>query len=216
MTLVTGMFSSSMAQNKLRRELRLTPGDAIHIYVYDSLFPSEKGKFVTNFHDTEFILDGEGQITLGPLGRVQLAGLKPEEISQVLQEKFKPFSKEPYIIVVPLIRLSFKGGFGMAGLYRFNPNMSFWEMIKEVGGLHALSSFEDMYIVRKNQIIYRPFEEAFYRGQSLFELGFESGDEIHAPRVNRLTFDTIMRYFQFAMTMLTFYFTILTYTVNKN
>ncbi len=213
--LMLGIWTSTVAQTTARREIRLTPGDAIHLYVYDSVFPSERGKFTANYHDTEMIIDGQGLINLGPLGRVQVAGLKPEEIAQVFQEKFKPFSKEPYVIVIPLIRISLKGGFAQPGMYRFNPNMSFWEMMKQVGGLQNLAAFEDMYIVRDRETIYRPFEEAFYHGQSLYELGFESGDELLAPRVNRLTFEAIMRYIQFGMSMLTFYFALLTYNTNK-
>lgn len=198
-----------------RRDVRLMPGDAVHIYVYDGLFPTEKSKFISLFHDKEFILNGKGEIVLGPVGRVSIAGLKAEEVSEVLQEKFKPYSREPFVIVVPLVRLSLKGGFGMEGLYRFDPNMSFWEMIKEVGGLISLSSFEDMYIVREKEVIYRNFGDAFYKGQSLYELGLESGDEIIAPRVNRLTFSTIIRYIQFGMSIMIFYFTLMNYNTKR-
>jgi protein involved in polysaccharide export with SLBB domain len=214
--LAAGGTTMSAAQELAQEALRVTPGDAIHLYIYESLFPSEKGKFVGNYHDKEFVVDGLGQITLGPLGRVQIAGLKPEEIAQVLQEKFRPFAKDPLIIVVPMIRLELKGGFSQPGLYRFNPNISFWEVMKEVGGLHSLSSFEDMYISRKGEPIYRGFGEAFYRGQSLYELGLQSGDEIVAPRVNRLSFDTIMRYLQFGMSMLIFYLTLMNYNKTTN
>ncbi len=205
-----------VAQELSQEALRVTPGDAIHLYIYENLFPSDKAKFVGNYHDKEFVVDGLGQITLGPLGRVQIAGLKPEEVAQVLQEKFKPFAKEPLILVIPLIRIELKGGFSQPGLYRFNPNMSFWEMMKEVGGLHTLSSFEDMYIVRKGEPLYRGFGDAFYRGQSLYELGLQSGDEIVAPRVNRISFDTIIRYLQFGMSMLTFYLTLMNYNKNNS
>lgn len=214
--LAAGWLLPAAAQDFSHPALRVMSGDAIHVYIYENLFPSDKGKFVGNYHDKEYIVDGLGQIQLGPLGRVQIAGLKPEEIAQVLQEKFKPFAKDPFIIVIPLIRLELKGGFSQPGLYRFNPSMSFWEVIKEVGGLHSLSSFEDMYVLRKGELFNRDFQDAFYRGQSLSELGLESGDEVVAPRVNRLSFDTIMRYFQFGMSLLVFYFSILNYNTNKN
>jgi protein involved in polysaccharide export with SLBB domain len=213
--LAAGGLMPAAGQDLAHPALRVTPGDAIHLYIYENLFPMDKGKFIGNYHDKEFIVDGLGQIQLGPLGHVQIAGLKPEEIAQVLQEKFKPFAKDPYIIVIPLIRLELKGGFAQPGLYRFNPNMSFWEMMKEVGGLHSLSAFEDMHVLRNGQPIYHDFGEAFYRGQSLYELGFESGDEVIAPRVNRLSFDTIMRYIQFGMSMLVFYLTLVNYNTNK-
>jgi protein involved in polysaccharide export with SLBB domain len=208
--LLLGMQTAVLPQTE-SREIRLMAADAIHVYIYDSFFPTEKGKFISLFHDKEFVLDGTGNITLGPLGKVPVAGLKAEEIAEVLKEKLKPFAKEPLIMVVPMIRIFLRGGFSEAGLHRFNPEMSFWEMVKEVGGLNSLSSFEDMFVMRNGEVIYRNFDQAFYKGQALYELGLQSGDEIFAPRVNRLTFDNIMRYLQFGMSMLIFYFSIANY-----
>lgn len=206
------LLCSHVQSQTQKREIRVTPGDAIRIYVYDNLFPSEKSKFISLFHEKEFIIDGEGNINLGPIGKVSMAGLKAEEIAEILREKFKPFAKDPLIMIIPLVRIGLKGGFNLPGQYRVNLSMSFWEMVKEVGGIISMANFEDMYIVRDRQIIYRNFGEAFYKAQSLYELGIESGDEIYAPRVNRLTFATIIRYIQFGMSLLTFYFSLMNYS----
>jgi len=40
-------------------------------------------------------------------------------------------------------------------------------------------------------------------------LGVESGDEIVVPRVNRPTFRSMMRYFQFGMSLIILYLTLL-------
>lgn len=213
--LATGMLHQAAAQGLVPEPIRVTPGDAINLYIYENLFPAEKGKFVGNYHDKEYLIDGTGHISLGPLGRVLIAGLKAEEIAQVLQEKLRPYAKDPFIIVMPLIRLELKGGFSAPGMYRFNPGMSFWEMIKQAGGLTSLASFEDMYIMRKGEPLYQNFGEAFYRGQSLQELGLISGDEIYAPRVTRLSFESIMRYISFAMSIFVFYFTLVNYNTKK-
>ena len=93
----------------------------------------------------------------------------------------------------------------------FNPSISFWEMVEQAGGLAGLATLENIYILRRNDILYRNFIEAMYHGQSLFELGIESGDEIVAPRLNRLTFQSIMRYAGFAMSLITVYFTLMNY-----
>jgi hypothetical protein len=65
--------------------------------------------------------------------------------------------------------------------------------------------------MRKNQVLYSNFSEAFYNAQALYELGLQSGDAIVAPRSNRLTFNTLMRYTQFGMSLLIFYFSWINY-----
>ncbi|MBD3374909.1 hypothetical protein GF406_07745 [candidate division KSB1 bacterium] len=212
--LVCLLLTSTFAQIPAQQGIRVGPGDAVRLYVYDGLYQVENDRFISTFHDQEFIVDGFGQIHLTSIGRVMINNLNAEEISKLLQEKFKPFAKDPRVIVVPLIRLSFRGGFGKPGLYRFDLNMSAWEMLEQVGGVTGLSRLEEIYIMRQEEIIYSDFYEAFYDASSLYELGLQSGDEVLAPRVNRLTFDTVMRYVQFGMSMLIFYFTMLNYRRN--
>ncbi len=195
----------STAQEIPKRELRLGAGDAIRLFVYDGVSPTDKSKFISSFHDMEYIIDGMGDVQLSSLGKTHIAGMTAEEIAALLREKFKLFAKEPYVVVIPLIRITLRGGFNQPGMYRFSLEKSFWDTLKEAGGLSGLSTIDDMYILRKDVIIYKDFAEALYKASSLAELGLESGDEIIAPRVNRITFDSIMRYFQFGMSILIFY-----------
>jgi hypothetical protein len=96
-------------------------------------------------------------------------------------------------------------------MYRFKLNISFWEMVEEAGGLSTRSRFEEIYIERRGEMIYEDFWNAFYDASSLYELGIQSGDQIVAPIINRISFYTIMRYVSFGMSVLTFYFTFLNY-----
>lgn len=214
--LFAGHFNTSPAQTVFQpdtthREIQLTAGDAVHLYVYDGLFPAGPDKFIGTFHDKEYIIDGFGDINLFSIGKVHVVGLTAQEISVILERKLKPFAKEPHVVVEPLVKLYLRGGFNESGLHRFNLRISFWEMLEEVGGLNGISRVEDIYIIRDDRILYKDFWNAFYRASSLAELGIQSGDELIAPRVNRLTMDTILRYFQFGMSIVTFYITFLNY-----
>jgi protein involved in polysaccharide export with SLBB domain len=211
-----GLFSNSRAQTVFKadttqRETQLIAGDAVHLYVYDGFFPAGEDKFIGTFHDKEYIIDGFGDINLFSIGRVHVVGLTAGEIARVLETKLKPFAKDPHVVVEPLVKLYLRGGFNESGLHRFNLRISFWEMLEQVGGLNGITRIEDIYIVRDDRILYKDFWNAFYRASSLAELGIQSGDEIIAPRVNRLTMDTILRYFQFGMSIITFYITFLNY-----
>ncbi|MBN1542845.1 polysaccharide biosynthesis/export family protein [candidate division KSB1 bacterium] len=192
-------------------DIRIRAGDAVKLYVYDGMFPADKSKYISNFNDRELIVDGFGEIDLISIGRIYVEGFTAQEISKILEEKFKPFAREPYIIVIPLVRLQLIGGFRKDGMYRFDLRKSFWDMMEEVGGLDGSAKIHDIYIMRKERIVYQDFAEAFYNAQALYELGLQSGDAIVAPRSNRLTFNTLMRYTQFGMSLLIFYFSLINY-----
>jgi len=205
--------SICLAQDERLGEIILGPGDAIYLSVYDGAFAPVEGKFISIFHDKIFIINGFGQIDLFTLGELTIAGLSTEEIRILLTEHLKPYAKEPMIIVRPLIRVTLRGEFGQPGMYRFGLDTSFWDMIQQagglVGGLDGLSALEDMFIMRKEQIIYKDFVEAIHSGTSIYELGIESGDEVVVPRANRPTFRSMMRYFQFGMSLIILYLTLL-------
>ncbi|MBN2412319.1 polysaccharide biosynthesis/export family protein [candidate division KSB1 bacterium] len=211
--LFTIISSASFAQDERLNEIILGPGDAIHLSVYDGAFAPVEGKFISIFHDKIFIINGFGQIDMFTLGEIKIAGLTTEEIRVLLTEKLKPYAKEPMIIVRPLIRITLRGEFGQPGMYRFGLDTSFWDMIQQagglVGGLDGISALEDMFIMRKEQIIYKDFVEAIHSATSIYELGIESGDEVVVPRANRPTFRSMMRYFQFGMSLIILYLTLL-------
>jgi len=193
----------------LKRETRVRPGDALQLRIYTGYIPSDH-KFITLFQDSTKIIDGEGNIELASMGKVHVANLTSREISEILEAKFKQFIESPKVSVTPLSRLTLRGIFIRPGLYRIDLNSSFWELVKTCGGLQSFD-LGGIYIMRKDEPLYRDFEQAYYEGTSLAELGLESGDTIMAPRVNRLTMETMMRYFSLGLSVLTFYVTLLNY-----
>lgn len=196
-----------LAQKSQRRDIRLSPGDAVHLYVYDGTTITERTRFISTFHDADFIIDGLGEIRLFSLGKVHVAGLTAEEIESLLCEKFKPFAKNPIVVAVPLIRISLRGAFKQPGMYRFSLNTSFWDMIREAGGLGD-SNIKGMRLRRKDKDLTKDFSEAFYKASSLFELGIQSGDEIFAPPSRKITFRTITTITYTALQLLYIYFAI--------
>jgi protein involved in polysaccharide export with SLBB domain len=193
----------------LKRETRVKSGDALQLRIYSGYIPSEH-KFIVLFQDSTKTIDGDGNIDLASLGKVHVANLNSREIAEILEFKFKQFIENPKVTVIPLARVTLRGTFLKPGLYRVDLNSSFWELVKTGGGMQNYD-LGGVYIQRKEEALYRDFEQAYYEGLSLAELGIESGDAIIAPRINRLTMETIMRYFTFGISMLTFYVTLLDY-----
>ncbi len=203
------LFNIKLGYCQNNSEVRVKPGDAIHIMIYEGGFMTQGNRFASNFHDTDLIIDGYGYIDIPPLEKAYIAGKNSTEISRIITDKFKPYAKDPMVIVTPLIRITLSGEFNKQGLYRFDPNISFWDMIEQAGGLRGLGTAEDIFLIRNDEIVYKNFNDALYNGTSLHELGIQSGDILVAPRINRLTFSSIIRYFNFGISVVMLYLTIL-------
>jgi len=183
LTALPGVYAQTLPT--LKKETRVKPGDALQLRIYSGYIPSDH-KFIILFQDSTKTIDGEGNIELASMGKVHVANLTSREIAEVLEAKFKQFIESPKVSVTPLARLTLRGTFIKPGLYRVDLNSSFWELVKIGGGLQSFD-LSGIYIQRREEALYRDFEQAYYEGTSLAELGIESGDAIVVPRINRLT-----------------------------
>ena len=179
-------------------------GDAIAIQVYEKFDISGGNRLVALFNDQEFIIDSNGEIHLFSLGKLRVAGLTTDEVSFLLIDKFKPYIQDPVVIVKPLIRITLRGAFGAPGMYRFRNDISFWDMAREAGGL-GIKDLSKIKLYRNHRELSADFHSAFYRANSLYELGLESGDILEAPAPRRITFEKVMRYSQFCISLLWLY-----------
>lgn len=189
-------------------EFRFGNADGLRLLIYENDTALQGNRILANFHNVDFIVDGEGHIHVGSFGPIQVANLTVAEVKATLEQKFRTFGKDLIIIVVPLIRVVLRGEFGNAGMYRFSPNTSFWDVVAAGGGMSNSLAAENMYVMRKGEIIYADFWESLHSGISLRELGIQSGDEIIAPRINRVSFDAIMRYVNFFASLILLYYAI--------
>ena len=208
-----GCITPGYAQNDFMlpdttKTYRFNPGDGLRLMIYEDDLNTPQNRFISNFHDREYALDGEGYVRLGPIGEVKISGLTVEEATEKILQVLQPYARNPRILVFPLIRISIVGEFGESGMYRFDPSISLWDVVAEAGGVGSSIRMEDIYILRNGVIIYKNFRNAIYSGTSLREIGIQSGDEIVAPRVNRLSLYDVFRYVNFASTILLLYYTI--------
>ena len=195
------------AQTQRKRVIKISPGDAIHLSVYDGHAATEKSRFISNFHEKDFIIDDHGEIYLYALGKMRVAGLGTEEISLLLVEKFKRYAKDPIVMVEPKIRIALTGSFKEPGMYRFTLGTSFWDMVKTAGGLDG-TSLEKVYLIRNGKRMSKNLLQAFYNASSIDELGLRSGDVIYAKRPRKISVDQAFRVLQLGLSVLLLYYTI--------
>jgi len=209
---ISALILAASIASRAEDTFRFSNADGLKILIYDNNIAPAQNKLLANFHDTEFIIDGEGYIQLGAFGKIYLAGKTLEKATNILEDKFRPYGKNLTLIVTPLIRVVMKGEFGKTGMYRFSPNTSLWDAIAEAGGMSNSLAAENMYLLRNGEIVYANFMDAIYEGVSIHELGIRSGDELIAPRINRVSFNSLMRYVNFFASLILLYYAL----TNKN
>jgi len=187
-------------------DFKFKKADGLKILIYDNDMEPGSNRILSNFHDVEFVIDGEGYVQLGAFGRVYVADKSVDEVTKLFEEKFKTYGKKLTIMIAPLIRLVLKGEFGKPGMYRFAPQSSFWDVVAEAGGLSSNLAAENIYVMRRGEVIYADFWNSLYEGTSIRELGLESGDEIVVPRISRISFDAIARYVNFFASLVLLYY----------
>jgi protein involved in polysaccharide export with SLBB domain len=211
-SLVTDLFAEDnpmekpqSEQSNQRRSPTFRPGDAVEI----SVFPD-----TTSFLNDIFSIDGEGFISLPIKGRVQISEMNEAEFFSYLTENFRQYIKTTDIQVKPLIRTSLLGGFITPGLYYVDENLTLWQLIQMGGGTELEDGLKKMKWERNRKTVQKNLIPYFESGKSLNQLGFQSGDQIWAPRPERTNWlDRLNQFLPLVSVAVTSYTLYLTYTL---
>jgi polysaccharide export outer membrane protein len=95
----------------------------------------------------------DGMITVPLVNDIKAAGLKTEELQNLLVEKLKGFVNEPQVTVIVRAIKSRKvhlvGEVGHQGTYPLNGDMTALELLAEAGGLGPFAKADSIYILRE-------------------------------------------------------------------
>lgn len=179
-------------------------GDGVRIVIWESWERVELQTFATKFSN-EYVIDGEGYITLPIFGKLKVVGMSAGGLVEVLREKLRPYTKDPIITVTPLVRVTILGQFRQPGSYRVDPRESLWSVIERAGGPGPDCDLRRLQLRRGGRTVKAGLLRSWEQGSSLAEIGVRSGDVIYAPRIPRLTFRDFVYYFQFMVSLVSLY-----------
>ena len=155
-----------------------------HIGVEDELM-------ISVWKEPEFsqvvIVRPDGKITLPLVNDVSVAGLKTNELQDVLTEKFKPFVNEPQVTVVVRTIRSRKvyivGKAMKQGAFPLNGRTTMLQLLAEAGGLTPFAKGGSIHIVRKEggKEIHIPFNYKKALGGRAEDPVLAPGDMIIIP-----------------------------------
>lgn len=149
-------------------------GDAVRIIVY----PDSMG-----FPGGIYPIDSHGFVDLPIIGYLKVIDMSPEQIEQLLTEKYSAYLPRPNIAVRPAYRISLLGGFLKPGLYWVNPRESLWDAVEKAGGTQREDGIRKIRWERDSKIIKNTIIPEFQSGASLYSIGFKSGDQLRVtPR----------------------------------
>lgn len=188
------------------------PGDAIQISIMEIMdYQSSRGGSVLTINDV-FSISRKGVIFMPLIGEVKVAGHNEQTLTEVLAEKFNPYFKEPFITVVPLIRVTLMGAFNKPGSYRIDPNESLWELIDMADGPDSDCDLESISVKRGGDVVIENLLTSFEKGYSLEEIGVRSGDQIIAEYQSHFGLREILDWGRFGITLVVLYLQIQQYS----
>lgn len=151
------------------RPKHFIPGDALEIVS----FPD-----TTAFPSGFYPIDGEGYVEFPVIGTVKVTGMTPDALSKMLAEKYVEFMRYPHMTIKPMIRVALNGGFYRPGLYWVDPKSTLWEVIQTGGGPQRKDGFQKLRWERSDTVVSEKVTTIIEEGQSLYQIGFKTGDQL--------------------------------------
>jgi len=179
------------------------PGDAIRINIIE-IFQSPDRRSLDISGD--YKINSLGNVTLPLIGPVKVVDKDRASMEKYLMEKYSPYFKEPYVTVIPLIRVVLMGAFNQPGSYRISPQSSLWELIELAGGPSENCDLKSMRVERGGEVVIRNLLTSFEKGHSLEDIDVNTGDQIIVDvKRGSFGFREIMNFSFFIMSALTLY-----------
>ncbi|MBN2010326.1 polysaccharide biosynthesis/export family protein [candidate division KSB1 bacterium] len=195
--------SSAQTMKVLNRSV-FQPGDAVRIEIMEVEVQSKLS--AANFNiNGDYTIDKEGTIFMPLIGTLKVTGHDQESLTKLIADKYSPYFSEPFIKVVPLIRMVLIGAFNKPGSYRIDPDESLWELISYADGPADGCDLKTLRVKRGGRIVIKNLLSSFEQGHSLRDIGVRSGDQVEALFKDRVTMRDVIDYTNFLVSLAVLY-----------
>jgi protein involved in polysaccharide export with SLBB domain len=175
---------SSISSTGSLFELYAKPGNALHIIVYPD---------TSSFPNGIYPIDSQGKVYLPTIGFVKVALHTDSTFKALLLSRYIDYMTHPVVDVLPMIRLTFEGGFRRPGHYWIEPRASLWEALNSAGGVIREDGIKMVRLTREGVTVNSNLAMQAKSSLSLVEAGFESGDVLMVTtRPKRLAWDVFL------------------------
>jgi protein involved in polysaccharide export with SLBB domain len=165
---LTATANSMQTLGDSTHPLPFKAGDALEIIPYpDTAFPAG-----------HYPIDGEGYVDFPIIGYVKVTTMSPDMLAKLLAERYVDYMRYPLMTIRPVIRVTFNGGFYKPGDYWIDPHASLWQAIQIAGGTLRSDGYKKLQWERSNVILKKNLSLILEEGKSLYQIGFQTGDQI--------------------------------------
>jgi protein involved in polysaccharide export with SLBB domain len=194
------------------RYSKFQPGDAVRISILE-IMDSQASKDLKSFNiDDDYTIGRDGNILLPLVGEIKVVGHDQESLIELLTEQYSPYFKEPFITVLPLIRVTLMGAFNKPGSYRIDPEESLWELIDLAGGPSSDCNLKSLKVERGGKVVVKDLLSSFEMGHTLEEIGVRSGDQVLADEKKEFGIREVLDWAKFGVTLVVLYLQIERYS----
>jgi hypothetical protein len=160
------------------------PGNALHINVYPD---------TSSFPNGIYPIDSQGKVYMPTIGFVDVTLHTDSSFKQLLLHHYMDYITHPVLDVLPMIRLTFEGGFRRPGHYWIEPRASLWQALDIAGGVIREDGIKMVRWKREGVTVNNNLAMQAKSSLSLVDAGFESGDVLMVTaRPKRLAWDVFL------------------------
>lgn len=159
------------AQDQLMRSLTVQPGDEVEVKVVG--YP--------DLSDT-YHVDSDGMVELMLVGRIEVGGLDPVALRRQISDHYgKHLASHPQIIVQQRYRVGVVGQVGKPGLYHVDGTETVTQLLALAGGPGREARLSKATLSRLGKSETRNLERSLTTGETVYEMGIQSGDILYIP-----------------------------------
>lgn len=151
--------------------LPFVAGDALKVTVYPD---------TNTFPSGMYIIDGNGYADLPVLGYIKVTDMSSKQLEDTLKKTFVEILRYPHLTVRPLQKVTLLGGFQRPGLYWIDPHATLWQTIQLGGATTRSDGLKKLKWERSRSLINADLVRHFQSGESLYQIGLKSGDQLVA------------------------------------
>ncbi len=147
---------------------RFRPGDGVIVKVYPD----------TLFLNGTYAIDNDGYADFPLVGMVKVTDMSDRQLADHLLSTYVDYLRYPFVQTRPAIRVSLLGGFASPGMYYVDPRSSLFDVLQVAGGPQRPDGLKKLRWERNGRTVQRNLVPLVQGGNSLYSVGFESGDHI--------------------------------------
>jgi polysaccharide export outer membrane protein len=151
---------------------QLNPGDGVRITFLN----------ITDQITGDYYIQQDGNLQLPFIGLVKTTNIDFKAIRQTIFNKYAELYKDPALTIQPLIRINILGEVRTPGYYYVTDVEKMTGILALAGGVTGAAATDDIYIIRNDQEIQLKKSEVIEKGNTVADLGLQSGDRIFIPR----------------------------------